>query len=85
MYWFDIASLFKKLCKIFLQLIRCFSYVTPLSSLNQDCVTLYDLKYKIWKLLHFTSPEQFKMFIITQVCNHVKMSIQLNIKKSGLK
>jgi len=25
------------------------------------------------------------MFIITQVCNHVKMSIQLNIKKSGLK
>jgi len=25
------------------------------------------------------------MFIITQVCNHVKMSIQLNIKKNGLK
>lgn len=40
MYWLHIVSLFKKLCMSFLQLTTRFSYVTPLSSIIQDYVTL---------------------------------------------
>jgi len=84
MYWLDIARLFKKLLRVFYNWLHV-SVVTPLSSPNQDYVTLI----MIWNIKFengYTSPWlQFKMFIITHVFNHVRMSIQLNIKKNGLK